>query len=50
MFSAFVDIVSDMIPSPVMGATSKVQLNYMGVNENALANQIKKCDKNVSKI
>lgn len=49
-FTAFVDIASDMIPSPVKAAASKVQLNYMGVNESQLAEEIARCDQNVSSL
>lgn len=48
MLLAFVDIVSNMIPSPVEAAASKVQLNYMGVNESKLGSEISQCDKDVS--
>ncbi|KAI6190938.1 Tr-type G domain-containing protein [Aphelenchoides bicaudatus] len=45
-FTAFVDLVTNMLPSPVDGAAAKIQLNYLGVNESPLAEEIKKCDKN----
>jgi len=44
-FTAFVDLVTDQIPSPVESAKTKVQLNYMGVNESQLGTEISQCNK-----
>ncbi|CAD5222309.1 unnamed protein product [Bursaphelenchus xylophilus] len=45
-FTAFVDMAVSKIPSPLESTAAKVRLNYGGVIESPLAQEISRCDKN----